>query len=163
MDIFSNGEKTPAVFHGRMRQLLTIDTHMRRGDSADVRQVAGLVTPFLHGGLLKVARQQIRRICFQHDPADWNMFDRLLQILSTALVANPAGDADMHAHRHVLERLVHGAGKTMGHRAGKVAAIFGQHADEIIVGIALMQEYRHTKLACELQLNREGFALLFRC
>ena len=73
----------------------------RGGDRArHVGQIRRLVAARLRSGL-DVARQQIGRVAFDHQPVGGDAFDDLAQMQAAALVVDPAGDADVQAELEI--------------------------------------------------------------
>jgi len=91
------------------------------------------------------ARQQIRRVGFDHQAVGRNVLDDLAQMAAAALVAQPAGNADVEIGIEAIEQFFARAGETMHHGRADAAFEFLHHVHEIGVGIALVQEQRLTE------------------
>ena len=123
-----------------------------------MREIHRFVAPVrrlrLHG-----ARQQIRRIGFDHQPVRRNMLHQFAQMQAAAFVAEPAGDADVPVPVQTVEQFLAGAGETMDHRRAQATVEILHHRDEVIVRVTLVQEQRLAILGGQLQLALECPAL----
>ncbi|MNL77200.1 hypothetical protein D3C87_2033280 [compost metagenome] len=66
-----------------------------------------------------------------------------MQVGAAALVANPAGNADVQIQIQVAEQGLFFAGEAMHHRGGQLIPVITQDLQQTLTGIALMEEYRH--------------------
>ncbi len=92
------------------------------------------------------------------------MPDQLAQVRAATLVAQPAGDADMPVAVQVVEQLAAIGGEAVHHRRAQPAIEVAHHRQEVVVGVALVQEQRlaHAidgKVRRQLQLPFERAAL----
>ena len=109
----------------------------------------------------QVARQQIRRVGLEHQPARRDASHHIAQVLAAALIADPARDTDVQIQFQVSVAFPLGAGEAVHHRRAKLAAVFAQDTDEALEGIAFMHEHRFARARRDLELAVEG-ALLIR-
>jgi hypothetical protein len=124
----------------------------------DVGKVHRLVAPRL-GLRLEVARQQIGRIGFEHQPIGRNARHGGAQLRAAPFVANPAGDAYAKSERQVLLELGDTAGKAMSHSADETSVEVPEDGLEIVVGVPLMKKYRLRHCHGDFQLRDECDAL----
>lgn len=78
---------------------------------------------------------------------------------TAALIAEPAGDADVVIAVQIREQFVARAGEAMHHRRTQAPLEAAHDGDEILVRIALVQEQRLAVVGRQLQLAFEGLAL----
>ncbi len=78
---------------------------------------------------------------------------------AAALVADPAGDADGQIQLQIALQLRGRTGETMGDAAHQGGAVFAHDGDEIIVGIAFVQEHRFAHPRRQFQLLVKGALL----
>ena len=81
-----------------------------------------------------------------------------MQVVPAAFVADPAGDADVQAEFEVGLQFGLATGEAVGYALQR-AAMFAQRGDEVLVGVALVQEKWPPGLRRERQLQRESLAL----
>ena len=129
----------------------------------DVRQERRLVAAVL-GHRLQGARQQVGGVGLHHQPVRRDVLHQLAQVRAAALVAQPAGDADMPVPVEVVEQLLAGAGEAVHHRRPGPALEVLHHRHEVGVGVALVQEQRlgisgRRQVRADLQLALECLAL----
>ncbi|MCY1183180.1 hypothetical protein D9M73_237840 [compost metagenome] len=60
-----------------------------------------------------------------------------------ALVADPAGDADVQVHVQVAEQGLFFTGEAVHHGSRQLVAVVGENLQQALAGIALVQEHRH--------------------
>ncbi len=77
---------------------------------------------------------------------------------AAALIADPTGDADGEPELEVAVELLRAAGKAVRH-AAPGCGVLAQDGDEILVRIALVQEYRLADARGELELAVKGVLL----
>ncbi len=75
------------------------------------------------------------------------------------LIADPAGDADRQLKGQVVFEFALTAGEAVRNPAGEAGAIFREDRGEVLVRVALMQEYRLRHAHRDFQLRDEGRAL----
>ena len=78
---------------------------------------------------------------------------------AAALVAQPAGDADVPVPVQVIEHFLAAAGETVHHGRPGAALEILHHRHEVGVRVALVQEQRLSVFRCQLQLALERLAL----
>ena len=105
----------------------------------NMRQEGGLVAP-CPGLRPQVARREVRRVRLEQQPVFRDLLHQLEQVLSAALVADPAGDADVQAEVEVGLQLFRCAGEAVRDRL--LDFVMFQDLAEPRVGIPLMQEKR---------------------
>ncbi|MNC55608.1 hypothetical protein D3C75_1051460 [compost metagenome] len=66
-----------------------------------------------------------------------------MQVGATALVADPAGDADVQVEIEVAEQRGAFAGKAMHHRGGQTVTVVLEDRQQALAGITFMEKYRH--------------------
>ena len=71
---------------------------------------------------------------------------------TTALIAKPAGDADVKPGVQTVKQFLTGSGETMHDGLADTSIEFPHHRHEIGMGIPLMQEYRFAQIGRQLQL-----------
>jgi len=82
---------------------------------------------------MQIARQQIGRIGFDHQPVGGNQLDELAQVQPATLVADPACDADMEPAIKIRDELVALASEAVHDRARNAIAHVVQAREEIRV------------------------------
>src|SRR5476649_496509 len=107
------------------------------------------------------ARQQVGRVAFQHQTATWDFPDQRVQMRPTALVADPAGDADMQVEVEVAEQRRLFAGEAMHHGSAQVVAVILEDLQQALVGVALVKKHWQFQLDGECQVFFEDFFLLW--
>src|SRR6185436_3559254 len=105
---------------------------------------------------LQVTRQQVRPVRLEQQPLGRNRAHDFAQVHSATLVRNPAGDADVQAEIEVLAGLGNPGGEAMRDAADQLRAVFAQDSQEVVMGVALMQEYRLAQLNRKVELASEG-------
>ena len=70
------------------------------------------------------------------------MLHQFAQMQAAALVAEPAGDADVPVLIEAFEQFLARPGETVHHRGTEPTVEVFHHRDKILVRIALMQEQR---------------------
>src|SRR6185312_16766609 len=151
-------EKCPSGRGRRLRHCLEVDSAGAGDEARDMPQVCRLVAA--RGGLaLQLARQQIRRIGFDHQTLGGYVAHEREQMRAAALIADPARDADREAEPQIFFELRARAGEAVRDASHERAPMLAHYRGEIRMRIALMQEYRLADPGGELQLAREGAAL----
>src|ERR1051325_6036760 len=128
-----------------------------RYGSEDVRQEGRLVAPRLRWRM-QVARREVGRIRLEQQPIGGNVAHEREQMATAALVADPAGDADVEAELEIGVQLLLLAGEAMRH--GVLHAVRAQDLREARMRVARMQEERLADLEAELELRDEPFLLV---
>lgn len=86
----------------------------------DVREVSRFV-PAVAGmpqaGFREVAGEQVGGVCFQHKALERNAAHQFTQVMTTALVANPARNADVQVAVQVVLKFLAGAGEAVHYRS----------------------------------------------
>jgi len=104
----------------------------------------------------QVARQQVGRVGLHHQSMRGDVAHEFLQVGAAALVADPAGDADVAVEVEALEQLALAAGEAVHHHPRQTVAQRAQDGHEIIVRVALVGEQRLAGLQCDAELALEG-------
>ena len=98
---------------------------------------------------MEAARREVRRIRLDHHAIQREDRDRLAQVIRTALITDPSGDADVEAHieqppeRFLIPRVaVDDGARTDGFVTGKAG-------DEVLRRIPLVKEERLSQFLCE--------------
>jgi hypothetical protein len=130
-------------------------------DFGDVPQVHRLIAARL-GLRGEVSRQEIRTVGLHHQSARRNSSNEVAQMQAAALVADPARDTDVQAEFETGLESLAVTRETMQHRGRKLSLMRSQDGDEILVGIAFMQEERFLKTDRKSQLTLECESLFAR-
>ena len=98
---------------------------------------------------MEAARREVRRIRLDHHAIQREDRDRLAQVIRTALIADPSGDADVEAHRKErLERFLisciamHDGTRTDGFVTGKAG-------DKVLRRVPLVKKERLSQFLCK--------------
>src|SRR6185503_6321499 len=110
-----------------------------RDRAKNVRQKGGLVAPRLRLRP-QIARREVGSVGLEQQPVARDLAHQLEQMLSAALVADPAGDADIQAEAEVGLQLFALAGEAVGYR-GFHLMVF-EDLRESRMGIARMEKKR---------------------
>ena len=129
-----------------------------RDGTCNMRQESRLVAPRFRLRL-KVARREIGRIGFEQQPLARNVAHQLDEMPAAALVADPAGDADIEAQVEVRVQLIFAAGEAMRDRG--LDFVRFQNLRKARVRIARMQEERFAELEAELELRDAALLLVW--
>ncbi len=122
-----------------------------------MRQKSRLIAAQL-GLRAQVARREIGRIGLEQQALVRNVAHQLEQVRAAALVADPAGDADMEAEVEIGVQLVLLAGEAMRHRLAH--AMVAQDLGKARMRVARVQEEGLAQLQAELELRDEPFLLV---
>src|SRR6185436_19020488 len=128
-----------------------------RHRAKDVREVGGLVAPRL-GLWLEIPRRQVGRIGLEQQPVARDLAYQLEQVLAAALVADPAGDADVETEIEVGLELLALTGEAVGNRVPHSMRF--EDLREPRVGVARMEKKRLAELEAQLELRDEPFLLV---
>src|SRR5688572_5453918 len=79
----------------------------------DMREEGGLVAPRLRLRL-EISRREVGRVGLQQQPLARDLAHQLEQVRAAALVADPAGDADVQAEVEISLQLLALAGEAVG-------------------------------------------------
>ena len=124
----------------------------RRSDRAQhFRQPFGFVAAGF-GPWPERAGQKIRRIGLDHQPIGGNRRQQFGKVRAPPFVADPAGDADIQIQREQLIEFVALACEAVCNGAYEPVAVRLKNRDEVVDGVALVQEHRLLELRGELQL-----------
>src|SRR5947209_6659120 len=154
----ANGKETLGVARRLDRDLFSRTAERARHGLQYVRQESGLVAPRLR---LRphVAGRQVRRIGLEQQAIARDVAHERKQMLPAALVADPAGDADVEPELDIGVELVLLAGKAV--RNGARRAIAAQDVGEARVRVARVKEERLAELQTQLELRDEPFLLVW--
>src|SRR5919108_1851715 len=151
-----NAEKAARVFRRERADLVCRPTKRARERLHDVREKRRLVAPRFRLRL-HVARREVRRIGFDEQPLALDFAHELEEVPPAALVADPAGDADVEAEIEVSTKFLAAAGKAV--RDCSLRLVMHQDLREARVRIARVQEKRLAKLKAEFHLRNEALLL----
>jgi len=135
-------------------------TPVPRNGREDVREVAGFIAPRC-GLWHQIPRQEVRPICLQQQPLGGNACDQLFQVRTTALIADPARDADTEPERETVLELTRVAGKTMCDGSRQLRQMFAQDRDKIGMRSPLVEKNRLAQLHGQLELQAKNAPLVF--
>src|SRR6266705_4332000 len=108
-----DAKKNAGVAHRVRRDLLERTLQCPGHGLHDMGEKGGLVAP-RPGLWLEVARREIGRVGLDEKPVARDLAHQLEQVPAAALVADPAGDADVQAELEAGAQLVAPAGEAMG-------------------------------------------------
>ena len=83
-----------------------------------------------------------------------------MQVRAPALVADPAGDADVQIQIEVTEQRLLFAGEAMHHGGRQLITVIAQDLQQALAGIALVEEHRQLQLDRQRQVLFQDFFLL---
>ena len=106
-----------------------------------------------------MARQQVGAVGFQHQPVGGNLADQLAQVVAAALVADPAGQADMQVEVQVAIERRALAGEAVYDCLRNIVTPGLEDLQHAAAGIALVDEQRQAALHGQAQLGLEGMLL----
>ena len=106
----------------------------------------------------EVARQKVGTIGLEHQPLARHLWHECGEVRAATLIADPAGDADRQTELQIALQLLSRAGEAVSD-AAPARGVLAQYGDEIIVRVALVQEYRLANLRGELELAVERLLL----
>ena len=109
----------------------------------DVRQERRLVAA-APGLRPQVARRQERCVGFDHQTLRGDAGHEIAQAQATAVVANPAGDADVQAELEIGSQLPIGAGEAVDDRRPQPWPPRTQDGEEAVVGGPFVEEDRQS-------------------
>src|SRR5688500_6059329 len=109
---------------------------------------------------VQVARQKIRRVGSEQQAIGGYAPPELAQMQAAALVADPAGDADVEPEPQVIIELCVVAREAMRDTAREPRPVLAQDSHERRVRVALMQENGLAAIDCELELAAENALLV---
>src|SRR5262249_55183342 len=113
---FIEAEEPAGVSRGVGGELLDRAAERARHGARDVRQERGLLAARLGLGL-EVARREIGRVGLEQQPFPRDLLHELQEMAPAALVADPAGDADVEIELEIGAQFVALPGEAVRHRA----------------------------------------------
>src|SRR3546814_1161025 len=105
------------------------------------------------------ARQQIRRVGFQHQARIADIDDRVDQMPAAALVADPASNADVAVQREIISQRVARVGEAVHDDIAELRPVFAQHCEKVAVRIALRSEEHTSELQSLMRISYAVFCL----
>jgi len=158
-ECFLKSKECQRIAGGCFRQSLRGFAAALGHDPEDVWQMARLVAT-VPGLRLEVAWQEVWRIGLEHQPVGRNAADELAQVPATALIADPAGDADREPQLQVVVQLLRVAREAMCDPSRDACAVVAQDRQESVMRIALVQEHGPSELRGQFELTAEHALLI---
>lgn len=107
------------------------------------------------GRIRQRAWQQVGRIGFEQQPIGRDAWHQLGQVVAAALVADPAGDADVAVIGLVRVEVGGGTREAVHDDARQAGTVLTEDAGDAAMRIAIVDEHRHPQVNGEFQLLAE--------
>ena len=160
MAAFGNSKNSLCVFPCTGNQFLLVDPHVfgkLPGDVLHILRQVGSSQP------RHIPRREVRRVGFDHHAVGRKNRHGFAQIISSAVVADPAGNADAKTHFQICFHCRPVAREAMHHLTLTDLGMFFKSRGKFLRRCSFMQKHRHVQLFGDLDVMLQAPYLVLAC